>query len=98
MVWVFFNVVIFYILYAAIFNKIDNRVWWACGFVLLEGIILVFNGWKCPLTNVAERYTDERHDNFDIYLPLWLAKHNKAIYTTIFAMAFIGILLRMLLA
>ena len=97
MVWVFFNVVIFYILYAAIFNKIDNLVWLACGFVLLEGIILLANGWKCPLTNVAERFTDERQDNFDIYLPLWLAKYNKAIYTTIFVLAFLGILLRMLL-
>jgi hypothetical protein len=29
---------------------------------------------------LAGRYTDERADDFDIYLPLWLARHNKTIF------------------
>jgi hypothetical protein len=29
---------------------------------------------------VAGRYTSERADNFDIYLPLWVARHNKALF------------------
>jgi hypothetical protein len=29
---------------------------------------------------VAARYTPDRQDNFDIYLPLWLARHNKLIF------------------
>jgi len=29
---------------------------------------------------VAARYTDERQDNFDICLPLGLARHNKVIF------------------
>ena len=53
-------------------------------FVLLETGILALNDWKCPLTRVAARYTDERHDNFDIYLPLWLARYNKQIFGTLF--------------
>ena len=50
------------------------------GTVLLEVAVLVFNGWRCPLTIVAERYTTDRRDNFDIYLPEWLARHNKLIF------------------
>jgi hypothetical protein len=40
---------------------------------------------RCPLTDVAARYTDERADNFDIYLPLWLARYNKQIFGPLFA-------------
>jgi hypothetical protein len=29
---------------------------------------------RCPLTGIAARYTDDRRDNFDIYLPPWLAR------------------------
>jgi hypothetical protein len=57
------------------------------GIIVVEGIVLVANGWRCPLTDIAARYTDDRRDNFDIYLPLWLARHNKAIFTTIFVFA-----------
>ncbi len=55
--------------------------------VLIEIAILVANGWRCPLTGVAARYTDERTDNFDIYLPLWLARYNKLIFGWLFAAA-----------
>lgn len=33
---------------------------------------------------VAARYTGDRNDNFDIYLPLWLARYNKPIFGTLF--------------
>jgi hypothetical protein len=35
---------------------------------------------RCPLTDVAARYTDRRTDNFDIYLPVWLARNNKRVF------------------
>jgi hypothetical protein len=53
--------------------------------VLIEVAIILVNRWRCPLTDVAARYTNDRRDNFDIYLPLWLARHNKAIFGTLFA-------------
>jgi len=46
--------------------------------------VLALNRGRCPLTNLAARFTDERTDNFDIYLPNWLARHNKAIFGTLF--------------
>jgi hypothetical protein len=54
--------------------------WGLIGFVLLEVAVLVANRMKCPLTNVAGRYTAARQDNFDIYLPLWLARNNKSVF------------------
>jgi hypothetical protein len=53
-------------------------------FVLLEVAVLAWNNMRCPLTDVAARYTEDRRDNFDIYLPLWLARHNKSIFGSLF--------------
>lgn len=54
------------------------------GIVLIEVIILAANRMRCPLTAVAARYTDDRRDNFDIFLPLWLARENKRVFGTLF--------------
>lgn len=56
------------------------------GIVVVEILVLWANGWKCPLTPVAARYTDDRRPNFDIYLPEWLARFNKEIFGTIFVL------------
>jgi hypothetical protein len=52
--------------------------------VAIEVMVIVFNRWRCPLTGIAARYTDDRQDNFDIYLPLWLAKYNQVIFGALF--------------
>ncbi|MDH3497633.1 MAG: hypothetical protein OER21_12805 [Gemmatimonadota bacterium] len=57
---------------------------WLTGIVLVEVAILAFNEMRCPLTGVAARYTDDRRDNFDIYLPLWVARYNKQIFGSLF--------------
>ena len=55
--------------------------------VPLECAVIAANRGRCPLTDVAARFTEERAENFDIYLPLWLARHNKTIFGTLFAVA-----------
>ena len=62
--------------------------------VFVEVLVLVGNGWRCPLTDVAARYTDDRRDNFDIYLPLWLARHNKLVFGGLFAAGLVFTLAR----
>jgi len=54
------------------------------GIVTVESVILALNGWRCPLTAVAARYTEERRDNFDIYLPLLVARYNKQVFGPLF--------------
>ncbi len=36
------------------------------------------------MTDMAAKYTDDRSPNFDIYMPNWLARHNKTIFGTLF--------------
>jgi hypothetical protein len=65
----------------------QNRFDWVRGLIAIvsfEVVVLCLNSWRCPLTAIAARYTDDRRDNFDIYLPNWLARHNKLIFGLIF--------------
>jgi hypothetical protein len=82
-VWLFFVSCIVLIPIASALR----RFFWAevlAGLVFLECLVLAVNRGRCPLTDIAGRYTDERAANFDIYLPEWLARHNKAVFGSIF--------------
>lgn len=88
-IWLFFNIVFFYMVYAVIVNKIDKYVWIGMSLFALEIIVLLVFKSKCPLTIIARRYSNSPKDNFDIYLPNWLAKNNKEIYS-VFLVLFLG--------
>ena len=94
-VWVFFNVVIFYLLYAVVVNKIDKWVWICITLVFLEGIILIVFKNICPVTLIARKFSNSKQDNFDIYLPNWLAKYNKEIYSIIVLIAIVILIYRL---
>ena len=64
-----------------------RRFRWAAiltGLVLLECGVLAVNRGRCPLSDLAQQFTADRADNFDIYLPNWLASRNKTIFGTLF--------------
>lgn len=61
-----------------------TAAWVAIGLVVVEVVVLVVNRLRCPLTDVAARYTDDRRANFDIYLPERLARYNKEIFGPLF--------------
>lgn len=86
LVWVTMASAIFYVLYAGIANKSGLLLLLSIGLIVFETVVLVLNKWTCPLTPWARKYSSEEKDNFDIYLPNWLAKHNKTIFGTLFAL------------
>lgn len=90
---VFFVLCIFGIWVAAV----QKRLIWGValtGIVLVECAVLAVNRGRCPLTGLAERYTDARSANFDIYLPIWLARWNKWIFGALFGVAEVYLILR----
>ena len=93
-IWIFFVIVIFYILYSGISNQINAFTWVAIGLIIAEGITLVLFKMFCPLTIMARKYSDSDKDNFDIFLPNWLARYNKIIFTTIYLVGVIIVLIR----
>jgi len=82
-IWVFFVLCIAAIPVLTLNGRLGAAAWFA-GIVLLEVAVLALNRWTCPLTPIAARFTDDRRDNFDIFLPEWLARHNKSIFGALY--------------
>jgi hypothetical protein len=95
LIWAILAFMTFYILYSGISGNITVFTWIAVGAIILEGLILLMNGWSCPLTSKARKYKITDKENFDIYLPEWLAKYNKFIFTTIFVIGLLLIIFRL---
>ena len=57
---------------------------WLTVLIVAECIVLALNTGRCPLTDLAARFTSDRAANFDIFLPRWLAQNNKAIFGSLF--------------
>ena len=93
-IWLFFVLVIFYVVYSGISGTITTFTWISISLVIGEGIVLLMFKMFCPLTVWARRYSDSEKTNFDIYLPEWLAKYNKVIFTSIFVAGLLLVLWR----
>ena len=62
-IWLFFNVVIFYMGYAVIIDKIDKWVWICISLITLEGLALLLFKRMCPVTLIARKYSTSTKDN-----------------------------------
>ena len=89
--WGFFAGCIIAIPFAVHAGRLDVAAVFA-GIVFLEVLVLAINGGRCPLTAVAARYTPDREDNFDIFLPLWVARYNKHVFGSMYVVALLYLL------
>lgn len=83
-IWAMFVTIIGFVWWSGLTSQITIYSWIAVASVLLEGLVLAIFKGSCPLTVVARKYSNSDKDNFDIYLPNWLAKYNKLIFTTLY--------------
>ena len=96
LIWLFFVTVIFYILYSGLTGKINTYTWIGISLIISEGIVLLVFKMFCPLTVFARKYSDSQKDNFDIFLPKWLAIYNKLIFATMFLIGLVIIMIRII--
>lgn len=76
-----------YFFVSGVRGRSGRRAALAGAVVAAEAAIYAGNGWRCPLTGVAEGLGAERGSVSDIYLPTWLADHLAEITSPIFAIA-----------
>ncbi|MAP55216.1 hypothetical protein [Altibacter sp.] len=96
-IWIFFVTVIGYILYSGISGNLTMYTWIGIVLVLAEGLVLLIFKMFCPLTLWARKYSGSTQANFDIFLPNWLATYNKIIFTSLFVIGMILVLIRFFL-
>lgn len=76
-----------YVLYAGLQQRSDRRVAIAAAVVAGESLIFAANGFRCPLTDLAEQLSAERGSVTDIYLPRWFAHNLPAIHVPLLFLA-----------
>ena len=95
-IWLVFVALILFILWSGITGNVNFYSWLAVLAILGEVVVLsIFKG-QCPLTITARKYSHSTKSNFDIFLPEWLAKHNKQIFGALFCLGLVMILVRSL--
>jgi len=85
--------IIFYLFYAVVTNTgggLDLAVF------LVEGIVLLIYKNSCPLTVWARQYSNSTRDNFDIYIPNWLARYNKTIFSGLLGKVILILILQLI--
>jgi hypothetical protein len=71
--------------YSALRGRSDRRAAASGAVVTVEALVYAANGFRCPLTTVAERLGAEHGSVADIYLPRWLEQHLPLITGPVFA-------------
>ncbi|GAB3642650.1 hypothetical protein [Spirosoma arcticum] len=96
LIWLFMVTAIVYVLYCELADDVNPYTWIVIGLVVAEVLVLLLFGGRCPLTIIARNYSDSDRDNFDIFLPNWLARYNKVIFTTVYVVGLIVVGYRLL--
>jgi hypothetical protein len=81
------SVSILFLLYCAIFNRRTKWTAVALVLVVIEGIVIVVNAWRCPLADLAEHIGADEGSVSSIFLPDWLAGRVFHICTPLASMA-----------
>lgn len=82
-VYLFMVACLVYILYCAIAGRYDWTLLIALVAIFLEGLALLLNRWRCPLTSLAERCGALNGAVTDIFLPDRLTRHTFKIATAV---------------
>jgi hypothetical protein len=69
-----------YLLWAGATGRSDRRAGAAAAVVAGECLVFAANGFRCPLTGLAERAGAANGSVTDIYLPTWFARNLPAIH------------------
>lgn len=72
-----------YILYCAAARRYDWTLLVALIAIFIEGLALLLNRWRCPLTSLAEKYGAANGAVTDIFLPDWLTRHTFKVSTAL---------------
>ena len=83
-IFVLLSCCVLYVFASGALNRITPWTWVAAVAIVVEGLVLVASGGRCPLTTVAERLGAVDARVSDIFLPRWFADRIFPICTAVF--------------
>lgn len=91
MVWA-----VFYLLYAALSKNYTAAFYVALSLLIIEAIVFVACGMKCPLTSLAKKYGDTKGYVGDLFIPEKYAKYTFRVFGSLFALGLLLLLANLL--
>lgn len=95
--FVVMTILLLVFLYEVLFWRVTAWSWVTLVLFLVEGLILLVNGWQCPLTQIAESLGMENGQVTHLFLPKWFSDRVFHIYGALFALCCLGLLIRQLI-
>ncbi len=86
-VWFLVEASMLYIVAAGLRGRSDRRVAIAGAIVVGESAVFAGNGFRCPLTTMAESLGSDDGAVTDIFLPRWFAKNLPVIHVPLIGLA-----------
>ncbi len=77
------------VLYDGLCGRTDRRTAMAGAVVAGESLVFVVSGFRCPLTQLAERLGAESGSVTDLWLPRWFARNLAAIHVPLITLALV---------
>jgi hypothetical protein len=82
------------VVYSGVRGRNTRWTWISMAAIFGEGCVLIANGWRCPLTVLAERVGAQNGAVSDIFLPAWLSDRIFPICGTLFMVGCAAIAVR----
>ncbi len=77
-------------------TRISYFSWVAIAALLTESMVLIANGWRCPISIYAEKVGATNGHESDIFLPLWFTDRIPLVYGSILAITLLFFVIRLL--
>jgi hypothetical protein len=87
LIWASIEACVLYVLAAGFARRSDRGVAITAGVVTGETLVFAANGFRCPLSDLAESLGAESGSVTDLYLPAWFADNLPAIHVPLIALA-----------
>ncbi len=94
-VFVPLSALLFILVYEVALNRITYLTWIAIAVFLAEGVVLIANNGRCPLTKYAERLGSAHGQITDFFFPKWFADHVFQVYGGLFAFSTVMLMIRL---
>lgn len=78
------SAVLLMMVYEVVVDRITWITWNAAGLFLAEGIVLLLNRGRCPMTSMAEDLGASSGQITDLFLPKWFADQIFKVYGVLF--------------
>lgn len=95
-IFIFLSACLTILLYEVIADQLTYLTWIALTALLTESVVLMANGWQCPITIYAENVGATHGRVSDIFLPKWCADHIFPICGSLFVGALLLLVFRLL--